>query len=743
MNFKTTIILACIAIGVCAGYVLWRGRTPQPADSTAAPPARLLSLVDDTEIERIEYTRGHAAPMVFVRDGERWNLAAPQACRATAWMVNELIIALKGLDVAAAHDLGASGSPTLEQAGILPQPVARLVLTTTTGIRFEILIGKPLLSSSTTYAYCPADAGRLAVVARDFTEILERTPMQYRDHRLFDFAAESAVGITVVRHDDGQETRCTLERRAHGWWFTAPFEARAQDNRIDSMISGAERLWVSEWVDESDNDLAHYGLAPPALEVHITCDNAGTPTTSSLLISRQNPLTDPAQVYVARDGQAGVGLIGTRDAAQFEPRLDDWRDLDLITQPLADVSALIITNDHGVVKLTRQNDAWFVSTADEPAHREMIERRIKELEELTAVSFIAPVTGAALEQIVATVTLEFDHGAPLVLSIGPFSDSSARRLRLVQVSGRTATAKVRVDDVMWALQPLNVFYDPYVVHDTPQRLQRLEVHRRITSPPARQFFVLERTRLGLWSMTHPPLGHVRQDRAQTLAATLAALQGRRVLEPAAQLRAVWPDPDARISLTFEAPPVVGDRVSTATPTATTIALELYHTDEHTWARRSDRERIHEISRTTYDTLLSEVMPERLWNIDPIAVQRASWGTSDNMITLERDGSLWRSSADTDLPLDQEKVNAHITRLCNLSTSRYVVYADANLADYSLDSPTHTLELRMRDGHAHTLRLTEHPVEDVGYCATPDDGSRVCVVGADAVELCSEALSSLE
>ena len=60
------------------------------------------------------------------------------------------------------------------------------------------------------------------------------------------------------------ENAFALERRADGWYLTAPFAYPLSDAAVNSLLGKLEGLRFAQYVsDEADADLAAYGLRPP------------------------------------------------------------------------------------------------------------------------------------------------------------------------------------------------------------------------------------------------------------------------------------------------------------------------------------------------------------------------------------------------------------------------------------------------------------------------------------------------
>src|SRR5689334_1891606 len=101
---------------------------------------------------------------------------------------------------------------------------------------------------------------------------------------------QAAIRAVEVR---GAGKQVRIERDTSGWQLSAPKPGPADALRVTEVISGLAKLYATQTITPTGQDLAPYGLDKPAYEVRI---EGGAPET--LRLGAKNP--DGSATYVQR-----------------------------------------------------------------------------------------------------------------------------------------------------------------------------------------------------------------------------------------------------------------------------------------------------------------------------------------------------------------------------------------------------------------------------------------------------------
>ena len=129
---------------------------------------------------------------------------------------------------------------------------------------------------------------------------------------VFSFQVEDVVLLEVTDGVSGQKVRVGTSPDER-WTMLDPFEAEADDVRIEGLLSRLSELQSSRVLEDEELDLEAFGLSVPTLEVKVGLEDGGSQV---LLIGRENPAG--YSHYARRDGAEAVYLVASSTISELE-----------------------------------------------------------------------------------------------------------------------------------------------------------------------------------------------------------------------------------------------------------------------------------------------------------------------------------------------------------------------------------------------------------------------------------------
>ena len=110
------------------------------------------------------------------------------------------------------------------------------------------------------------------------------------------------VSAIVVRASTGKQVR--VERSGSDWQLREPAAGRADAAGVTNVLNGLSQLSATNTITPTTQDLAPYGLAPPAYTVQLF---KGSATLAELRLGTKNP--DKSATYVQHVGSPNIYLV--------------------------------------------------------------------------------------------------------------------------------------------------------------------------------------------------------------------------------------------------------------------------------------------------------------------------------------------------------------------------------------------------------------------------------------------------
>jgi hypothetical protein len=374
--------------------------------------------LDREEISRVEIRVRAQTPVVLQKEIDTWMLRQPLETVADRNSVDSL---LRGIaDSRRERVFGVEGLD-LEQYGLVdPEMVLRLW---SGEAERTLLIGHEDFSGTQQYVRLEGDEEIILTSTRLFNSAVKDVA-DWRSKRVIDFDRARTESLQIRR--DGEEIE--LVQRDDRWYVRDPFEEKADQGTVSSLLSALDLARAEEFVDEDPRSLVGYGLDRPGIVVRLR--ERGSDIWRHLEIGRKE-----GETYFARDPQRTAVFTVTQDLVD-DLTLDPWafRDKEVVDVRQDEIALLRIDRGVEEIVLRHENFRWIVESPDDLMDREAYSYRfwypIDDLE------FTELLEGGEIESPEVEMTLGLKDGTERRYRFG----RSAGRCLAQQVeSGRIGT----------------------------------------------------------------------------------------------------------------------------------------------------------------------------------------------------------------------------------------------------------------------------------------------------------------
>ncbi len=255
MNWRTTVILAIVAIAGVAYFRFFEMKRP----STEEARRQLQNMVnfDRSKIDGIVIQNGDQKIEIRRRDN-KWRLETPIKDQADAGLVESLLSDLENWQkegTISAKEIDADKSKLAEYG--LNNPKLRLKLLGHDHPP-EILFGKDAAMEGRMYVRFQ-NSKETFLARQSVRKDIDKKPEEFRDRKLTDLST-AQVRRVVLKTPAGE---MELEKKDTRWDILKPLRARADDQKVNDLISQVTSARIGEFVADDRGDLRAYGLAEP------------------------------------------------------------------------------------------------------------------------------------------------------------------------------------------------------------------------------------------------------------------------------------------------------------------------------------------------------------------------------------------------------------------------------------------------------------------------------------------------
>ncbi len=310
MNFKTTILLIVLAVGVGAYLYFFELNTPttyeieQLEAQQADRDGEALFTADALSTEAVAAVRIERGGEVLAaeRRGEDWWQVEPVRFPLSRWTLRDLIDDAASLRHVGTFEAGEGDRPPLAELGLDPP---RAVVTLEAGESLHtIRVGRRSLAGR---GYVAVDGREGVYVVNDALHraVLDEPLTKWRATSLNGPEAGRVEAATLKR--EGETIR--LHRHDGRWFLDAGLSQRAAREAVEELVGSLSWASVRKFVEDSPADLATYGLAEPRYVLSVEAAEArpadGDPDAGSNGSDKTEEDADAADESSDADAAAG------------------------------------------------------------------------------------------------------------------------------------------------------------------------------------------------------------------------------------------------------------------------------------------------------------------------------------------------------------------------------------------------------------------------------------------------------
>src|SRR5215469_4264603 len=253
MNWRNTLILAIIAVAGVAYFRFFEMK--RPSTEEAQKQAQNMVNLDRTKIDGIVIQNGDQKIEIRRRDN-KWRLETPIKDQADASLVETLLSDLENWQkegTIPSKEIDADKSKLVEYG--LNNPKLKLKILGHDRPP-EILFGKDAAMEGRMYVRFQ-NSKETFLAGQSVKKDIDKKPEEFRDSKLTDLS-NSQVRRAVLKTPVGE---IELEKKDTHWEILKPLRARADDQKVNDLISHVTSARIGEFVADDRGDLRPYGLA--------------------------------------------------------------------------------------------------------------------------------------------------------------------------------------------------------------------------------------------------------------------------------------------------------------------------------------------------------------------------------------------------------------------------------------------------------------------------------------------------
>src|SRR6266581_832986 len=382
MNWRTTIVLAAIALGVFVYLKFFELK--QPGTEEARRQAQNVVNFDRDKIDGIVILNGDEKIELRRRDN-RWRLETPIKDQADSFLIENLLSDLGNWQkegTISAKEIDADKSKLSEYG--LNKPRLRLKLLGPDKPP-AILFGKDAALEGKMYVRFE-DSKETYLAGQSIKKDIDKKPEEFRDRKLTDLIT-AQVSRVILKTPTGE---MELQKKGDHWEIVKPLRARADDQKINDLIAQITTARIQQFVADDHGDLHPYGLAEPrgAITLFAQEDKQG-----QLLQIGSMPEKEKDQTYVRFASRGFVYTVPKKIDEILSTKPDDLRDRHLVRFDTNVLDRITIdAPDKGKIVLARKGEEWTIANRkNAPANSDEIRRFIDTVQNERVTKFVEDV----------------------------------------------------------------------------------------------------------------------------------------------------------------------------------------------------------------------------------------------------------------------------------------------------------------------------------------------------------------
>lgn len=369
MNFRTTLIIIALLVGIAGAYFLFFQQSPENASTRERPPIHQVYGITREQVQQMEVTFTDTAyqDLKLVKDATgNWHLKSPFQADADGEKVNQMLDDI--LNKRVKQTLAVTA---LAQYGLDTPSITLSLWTEQASPTVVFSIGKKAINFS-VYVKEKSEA-HIFLIESSALDDLTKSPTDLRDRSVIKFNTETVSNIQLKGKPVKIESSLTepyktlnCEKRDGTWRVTHPIEAKADTQEIEDILSELRSLQVLTFeADQADADtpaqLEKTGLDTPRIQIELTDGN----NTHALDIGAEvlPESGTPRHVYVKSVHQRAIYTVSDDIYQLLSTSVFDLRDKRIIDFQRTDTIRIEIRQGQETIVCSKNPDnAWELQT---------------------------------------------------------------------------------------------------------------------------------------------------------------------------------------------------------------------------------------------------------------------------------------------------------------------------------------------------------------------------------------------
>jgi hypothetical protein len=379
MNWRTTLVLALVAIGISA-YIKYLDKGPSTQEAKRQA-GNVLNFNRD-KIDGIVIQNGDDK-IDIRRHDKKWRLETPIKDQADNTLVSTLLSDLETWQKDATIPAKELQSNNLTEYG-LNKPKLRLKLIGE-GAPPEIYFGKDSALEGKMYVRFENSKDTF-VAGQALKKAIEKKPDDFRDKRLTDLTV-TRMSRVVLKTAAGE---MELQKKGDHWEIVKPLRARGDDQKIGDLIAQVTTAHIQQFVADDRGDLHPYGLAEPRGSITLfgQDDKQGQMLQIGAVPEKQKD-----QVYVRFSARSFVYTLPKKVEEVLNTKPNDVRDRHLVRIDEKILDRITIdAPGKGKTILARKGENWTIASRNNaPANSAEVRRLLDTLSNEQVTRFVEDV----------------------------------------------------------------------------------------------------------------------------------------------------------------------------------------------------------------------------------------------------------------------------------------------------------------------------------------------------------------
>ncbi len=410
-------LVVFVAVGLGAFWVL---RAPEKGERSGPRP-RPIDVIKSADVQTLEVTTEKQEHVTLTKSGSAWRVTAPKDWPADSSGVKSL---LDGLEKLTFSDLVTEVKEKHEEMGVADGKATRLVAKGAGDkVLADVYVGKNVGGFTMLR---PAGKSEVWQSTGLLAYLINKEPKAWRDHTIFEFAANDADKLTV----EGGGAKLALSKLpadkdakppVENKWKVdestggAPKSADALDlPMVTGTVQALSTLRAGDFADDKQPDETQ--LASPSLKLTVGAKGKS--------YQRSVGATKNDDTYVQADGSPTVFVVKKFAFERANHRPVDYRDKTLAKVKEADLTSIDISNGAESISLTREGDKW---KSAKPVDDAKLKPLVGAFDNLagSSVSDEKDPAKTGLAKPAAVVTLHLKDKSTVTLKVGGLNKESS------------------------------------------------------------------------------------------------------------------------------------------------------------------------------------------------------------------------------------------------------------------------------------------------------------------------------